>query len=495
MKHLYKIGNTIRYINDNGQLEVDAAQDVRIWERSEGDNTFIIQSPLIGYESVTIGNVIDGNMNPWTREDLLTFSQTEVADPQGDQKVIVNNSEDLGVKVTRGDFESDSFGALRVSQKTIQIDLKNLTGLNPDEVDTQTIGGASIVHSEEFAEARMTVGSSGDAAISQTLVRGYYQSAFSGLRYWTFRRFGNGNNITIKVSRSGTETASIARADWFDSMDGTGASGINHDFNTNTIIAADFEYLGIGGIRYFLVSNFGTFLIHAQNFTNSDGVYMSSPHQPLRWECRQTGPSSFLKRVGYFSSGTVSPFNSDLDGFWLESNEGTGEFNYICSSVSSEGSTNKIGKPRTANTRTDDMQLNSSGTLYAIAGIRLQSNRLNSIVDLFNFNFMAETNDRSLIELYIDPTITGTFNYSPVSDSVCETAFGNQQDPAPTLSGGRAIRSFYVLANDKAESAFNDDVQLRLGARIDGTPVNYVFATEPINPGLDAFCAINWNEF
>jgi hypothetical protein len=387
----------------------------------------------------------------------------------------------------------DAFGRLPVSEQITQFDLKQLFDSQPLLVDSELIGSATSVHSTTLSQTTLSVNANNDAAIAQTIERFAYRSGKGQNFYMTFNGFDSETNVTKRVGyfsastttpfnsdldgivfesngttlslstyRLGTQTATSNRADWDDPLDGTGPSGITHDFNNNTIFYCQFEWLGVGSCQFFVIKSGRYIPIKIFDFTDSTGVYMSSPNQPLRWEARATGAAE-------------------------------GGFNYICAAVNSEGSLNQIGKVLSANSDDNDLQLSTSGTLYACIGVRLKTTHFDAEVDLIEFDYLAETNDRALWELRLNPTVTGTFNYSDIANSAVQISVGNQTaGEAPTVSGGTILASGYVEQNGGRRIQI--DSAIKLGATIDGTPNEIVLCVKPLQAGLDAYVSYNWRE-
>ena len=167
----------------------------------------------------------------------------------------------------------DAFGRLRVSQVNTQFDAKQIHDNLPLFIDEETIGTGSATHSTTLAQSTLTTSATSDAVILQTKQRFNYQSGKSQLLFWTFNNFNNQTNITkrcgyfssntttpfnstldgffiqsngstlsLQVYRSGTNVASVNRSSWNDPLNGSGDSGVSHDFDDNTILACSFEY-------------------------------------------------------------------------------------------------------------------------------------------------------------------------------------------------------------------------------------------------------------
>jgi len=389
----------------------------------------------------------------------------------------------------------DAFQRLRVSEVTTLIDIKQLHNKQPLLIDEILNGTATSIHSTDNAATTLETSAANDYVIRQTFQRANYQSGkshyilmtFSGLNTQTNvnKKVGyfssstvapytadydgiflenDGVNLYIRVYKNGTLTHSIVQSSWDDPMDGTGDSGVNLDFSEMQIFAIDFQWLGAGRIRFYF--EIAGQLVKAHQVLNANvesQVYMSSPNQPLRWEIRQSGA-------------------------------GSGRFNQICSSVNSEGATNLIGKVLSANSSNNDLQLTSSGTRYCAMGIRLKTTHFDSVIDILNFDYLAETNDPALWELVLNPTIgAGTFTYTDVTDAAVQISVGNQTaGTPPTATGGTTLASGYVSGNGSINVEL--DSAIKLGAAIDGTRDEIVLVITPITAGLDAYVSYTWRE-
>jgi hypothetical protein len=269
----------------------------------------------------------------------------------------------------------------------------------------------------------------------------------------------NGTSLSVQCHRSGTQTASVDRASWDDPLDGTGASGITHDFDNNTILAVDFEWLGVGQVSFYVVKNRVLIPFHYIDFTDTIGVYMSSPNQPMRWEIRQT------------------------------STEG-GSMNVICSTVGSEGSINKLGKVTGIDDDGTHLDANSTSNWYAAIGIRLQTAKVDTLVDIIGGYLMSNTNDKFIFRVEINPTIAGTFTYTSIANSALEYALGAT---ANTISAHGYIIG---VGGGDSNSTQQIDIEnaIRLGANLDGTLDEVVVLVKPLSSNLDIHRGITFRE-
>lgn len=386
----------------------------------------------------------------------------------------------------------DAFGRARVSQVTTQFDAKQLHDNLRLFIDEETIGTGAAAHSTTEARSQLTTAATSDVVILQTKQRFNYQSGKSQLVFMTFDNFQAETNITkrigyfssststpftadldglflesdgdvsINIYKSGTLTEQTDQSSWnIDPLDGSGESGITVDWQDSQILIIDFEWLGVGRVRWGLVIDGLIVYFHESNHANStSGVYMSSPNQPLRWELRQSGA-------------------------------GSGTFNVICSSVNSEGSLNKLGKILSENLGTTHVNANSTSNKYALLGLRLQTAKVDTLVDLINYSILSTTSDDQLIEVWLNPTVAGTFTFNSVTNSSVQVAKG-AADGSNTVTGGTLLYSRYITAQDA--TPVNLQSSIRLGMAIDGTLDEIVITCNPLSNNSDVLASIDWRE-
>lgn len=396
------------------------------------------------------------------------------------------------IKISNADSPSiDAFGRARVSQLTTQIDIKQVQNNAPLLIDRVTNGTGADSYNSVNSMSEMTTSASGDWVVAQTLQRFAYQTGKSQLILMTFDRFEVETNITkqvgyysssiltpfntnydgiflksetnisINLGKSGSVT-SVNQSAWnVDKLDGTGVSGITVDWSKSQILAIDFEWLGVGRVRCGLVIDGMVFYFHEfLNANNTNGVYMKSPNQPLRWEIRQNGA-------------------------------GSGQFNYICSTVASEGAINEIGLKFSENLGISFVNANSTANEYALLGIKLNSAKLDTLVNLLSISVMSATNDDVLWTVRLNPTVAGSFTYNSVSNSACDIAKG-ATGGTNTVTGGTLLDSGYLQSENAIQLAIENAI--RLGAKIDGTLDKIVFSCRPLSAGLDVYGSLTWRE-
>lgn len=197
--------------------------------------------------------------------------------------------------------------------------------------DTQLVGGGLATHSTQFSRVRLSVaGTIGDSAVRQTKRHFNYSAGKSHLNDLTaiiapttggeagvrrrmgafsandgvfFELDGTTMRCVVRSSTSGSpDDRQFNQADWsIDKMDGTGASGLTLDWSKGQIMVIDYEWLGLGGIRFgFVVNNITYYVHYVGNANDLDVVYMRTGSQPIRYEITNTattGVPAYLDQI------------------------------------------------------------------------------------------------------------------------------------------------------------------------------------------------------
>lgn len=161
----------------------------------------------------------------------------------------------------------------------------------------------------------------------------------------------NGTVAEVVVRKNGVDNA-VPQADWnVDRLDGSmnefNKSGFLLEKSKSQILAIDYQWLGIGRVRFSFVINGMTIHVHSFNHANIvTEVYTRQPSLPFRWEIRNTGTTAS---------------NSTLMG--------------ICAAAYSEGSESETGFLRAIST--GNVQVNvtaaNSANSYGVIAIRLKN--------------------------------------------------------------------------------------------------------------------------
>lgn len=426
--------------------------------------------------------------------------------PKKGNRVIVDGS----VNIQTSDSAAiDAFGRWRVSNPETLFDSKNIFD-DPDlasTVENQTLfydnqetsgSGTGTTYNTNKSSQSLTVSAStAGTRIRQTKMRFNYQPGKSQLIIMTFNMegavagitkregvFDDNNGIflefdgtTINFVRRTYTTGSavdneVAQSSWnIDKMDGSGISRITLDWTKTQIMFIDYEWLGVGRIRCGFVINGNIYYAHEFLNTNIlDVAYMSTPNLPLRTEI---------------------------------SNDGTGvaaSITQICSTVISEGGSQKLGLTRSASTNGTHVDCNTENTIYAIVGIRLKAAYLGASVNIISAAIQLHTaSHKGEWLLLFNPTVAGTFTYADETNSAVQAARGASTN---TVTGGTRVAGGLVESGGAGISGAAGSTEspitsaLRLGSSISGTPDTYVLCFRPTggSTNVDIEGLLNWIE-
>lgn len=387
----------------------------------------------------------------------------------------------------------DAFGRYRISSPYTLFDSKLIHNSGPLSWDDQETSGSGTSSSHSTDRSSVTIGVGANTAgtrVRQTFTRFNYQPGKSQQIMCTFvmgvtssgvtKRVGyfNGTDglflqhadgvagFGVRSSTSGSPVDSVtAQASWnIDAMDGAGPSGVTLDFDKAQILFIDFEWLGVGRVRFGFVVDGIIYYCHQElNANNLDVVYMSTPNLPVRYEISNdgTGPADTLEQ--------------------------------ICSTVSSEGGFDIQGITRAASTEGTHLDADTANTLYALIGIRLNPAHLGGDIRVEEISIISETNDDFEWQLRLNPTVAGSgasaFTYNPITNSCIDSALGIT---ANTVSGGTLLTAGFAK-NDSAVVETTPIIR-RIGHAIDGTPDELVLCVRPLSNLADYQGAITWVE-
>lgn len=387
----------------------------------------------------------------------------------------------------------DAFGRIRISQPQTVFDSKQLHDKLPlfyDESITNGSGNATSTHSTTDASTTMHV-ESGDTIIRQTFQHFNYQPAKSQLCFYTGRieeaggatgviaRIGsftatnglffelNGTTMNI-VERKASSDTSVAQSSWnIDKMDGTGASGITVDWSKTNIFFVDFEWLGVGTVRYGLAINGVLYYVHETHHANTaTSVYMSTPNLPIRYE--------------------------------ISSTSGNGNMEHICSSVISEGGIQENGVLLDASTGSTMISASSAGTIYGLMAGRLRSTHLDATVAMKSLSTMETSGKDCEFFVAINPTLAaGSWTFTDYGNSAVQIAVGNGTQTITANSWSLRFSGTWVAGG--GGSAGNSQVfevlsALGLGSQIDGTASIFVVCARPVQANANVGAIVQWRE-
>jgi len=382
----------------------------------------------------------------------------------------------------------DAFDRLRVSQPVTLFNSKLLWGKRPHDYDEATTGtGASAAFVANQSMVRMsTTASTAGSVTRQTWRRFNYQPGKSQLAILTanvngleanntkrvgmfdnnnglFFEFTDTASVVVRTYTSGSAVDTVVDQDsWnMDQMDGTGPSGYTVDWTKSQIFVIDFEWLGVGRVRFGMVIDGIIYYVHQTlNANNVTTVYMTTPNLPIRYSLENDG------------SGDATTFDQ------------------ICSTIVTEGGIDPTGSLHSINTGGASGLSMSAGDRNAVFGVRLASDHLDAILDFIDYS-IASTSANALIltELVLNPTIAGTPSWDTTTFD--EVDFFKGVAGTNTISGGETIYSQIVVG--KTTLSFGDPgIAITLGHSIAGvSQIGVLAVTCVANASVGA--TMNWS--
>jgi hypothetical protein len=363
----------------------------------------------------------------------------------------------------------DAFSRLRISSNHILFGSSFKYDLLPWVYEQSVTGGAAITHLPNEAAAQMIVAGAADAAILQSYKHIPYRPGQSQMCFFTFtlgagsagviKRIGlfdpqNGlfleqNGLTLNVVRRTYATGvavdnPVAQAAWnIDVMDGTGPSGITLDVTKSQILVIDFQWLGMGRVRFGFDIDGVLHYVHEMRHANVlDTVYMSRGTLPVRAEITSAGNPEDMK--------------------------------YVCASVVREGGEEEplyIGSTSTADVSAAGQNLTT--TMQTMISIRLRNDFIHSTLAAVGIHILNTGNSNLYWELALVRGFTGA-SLNPWSNTGTATSVSTTVSNLSPATGGVVLDSGILMngtANDR--TSYSKTIResiLSAYNKMDGTP-------------------------
>lgn len=429
-----------------------------------------------------------------------TYDTASACDDTYHELVKINN---VGIKYSLDSGSIDAFGRLRASMPTTLFDSKTLHNKSSLFWSQTAVGiGADVRFTSELNDASVTLSAAGIGAyaIRQTTQRFNYQPGKSQLVIFTgilnpvsnaIKRYGifqsltaapydpnvglyfetltdSSSSIAVVQQNDGflVSTLSAKRENWnIDKLDGTGPSGKVLNLSAANIFLIDYEWLGVGRVRYGAVIDGQICYCHAfNNAGNVQGAYIRTPNLPVRAEIRQTGA-------------------------------GTASMKVICSSVMSEGGADFTGITRSVSVSGYPGLTIAAGTRRAILGVRLQSSKLDSVNEIINGSVISIPQGASnqaayQYELLHNPNVSGG-TWADVSvDSNFQVWQGSSSVTGGTIiaSGYGSVGASIDLSNTRFEKF------LRMGCSVDGKRDELYLVVTPLDTNSGVYGSLTFIE-
>lgn len=399
----------------------------------------------------------------------------------------------LNTDFTGGGDGKDAFGRLRISNPEMIFNSKQVfdnQSLYWDDIQ-ESGSGTSSTHSINTASSTLSVSAStAGKRTRQTFMRFNYQPSKSQLIFITgiLKASGGGTGIvtrmglfddenglflecndgTINLVRRTKTSGSIQddtipQSTWsIDKMDGTGTSGISLDFTKTQIFTVDFEWLGVGRVRFGFNVEGITYYVHELSAANNlTTVYMSTPNLPLRYQIINDG------------TGIASSINC------------------ICSAVISEGGREEVATNSYISTGSTSVSANN-GQNNPILAMRLKTGYKGCTIDVLDISLLTSSNDNYEWNLILNGVTSAPLSYSDLTQSAIQKAVGVS---GISITGGFIVAGGY--GNSKSEIAGDQFKSLlKLGASITGKMDTLCLCCRPLgNSPATTYAALNFREF
>ncbi len=417
-------------------------------------------------------------------------------------------------KVLVGSYDSaavDAFGRWRSSEPNTLFDSKLLHADSQDlfwdeELESGTMATSGPTAAKPFIDFTSSNTTAGQRT-RQTFQRFNYQPGksqlilmtgvlelASGTKTGCERRIGpfDNNNglffesdagtigVTVRTNDTGTPAdTTIAQSAWnLDTMDGgadaANPSGLTLDITKAQLFVFDYQWLGVGRVRFGVEIGGVKVYVHEHNIANSTTVaWASTPNLPLRYQIITTT-----------SSGVCS-------------------MRCMCAAVISEGGVNERGPIRYRSTAGAVLTTDAENELFCLIALRLKSTHLGAHIRIIDVQLQIQSAGETLEWVLVHGTkndvitVGGTLTYADLTNSALQTALGAT---ANDISGGTEVGGGFLETGNNAQGAASDGgivpSTLTLGAAIDGTRSELMLAVRP-NGGVSAMeveGSITWQE-
>lgn len=388
----------------------------------------------------------------------------------------------------------DAFNRLKISTPFTLFDSQHRYQEN-NLWDTLTVTGGSTTYSTNESCVNMIVDTQSGAKVTRETYKVFpYQPGKSLLVINTFVFPEKKENVRARIGYFGTQngiyleqegsnvylvlrsyvtgsvdstTRRIAQEDWnADTFLGTGKSGVTLDLTKANIMWMDVEWLGVGDVRVGFFVDGRPVVAHTfQNENLNTTTYMTTATLPLRYELENLGTAD--------SSSTMKQ---------------------ICSTVISEGGYEGfVRKYNITKSGATGTTLATAGTNYPLISLRLNSNRLDSVVipEALSIAVNETVSNKPTVVQYRllkNASISGgswiTHSNGNVDYNITSTG----------ISGGTEVFGGYVSSNASLDLSGINDFSFQLGRTQNGQSDTFTVVTIPTVDSTTLFADLSWYE-
>jgi hypothetical protein len=387
----------------------------------------------------------------------------------------------------------DAFARLKVSTPFTLFDSQHRYQQN-DKWDTLVTSGGSIEFkpNESVVDLKLTT-ASGAKVCRETKRVFAYQPGKSLLVLSTFAFAATKANLRQRVGYFGTQngiyleqngndvylvlrtyvngsvddtTYKVSQANWNgDKFNGTGPSGRTLDLTKANILVIDIEWLGVGDVRVGFFADGRPVIAHTFHNDNlRPTTYMTTASLPLRMEIENLSTTA--------SASTAKQ---------------------ICNSVMSEAGFEGFSRRYNIAMGTTTRQLAGAGTLYPVMSLKLNSDRLDSVIVPSNVSALVTTNNIAQYRILLNSTFGGTTptwstHYNGSVDYVIH-------NPATTLDNiGNDIIGGYINTGGLLTISDINDFNFQLGRTQAGVSDIITIAMAGKTGNTDVLVDFSWFE-
>jgi hypothetical protein len=392
--------------------------------------------------------------------------------------------------------QRDAFGRLRTSGITSLIELKHVYDKQPFLEDEVVNGNGSATR--ELPAVQLAVTTAGDYVIRQSFNSAPYQpgksqifeASFANLDvsaankdyiikrvgYFTsdttdpyntgFDGFflestGDTNGVKFCIYRNGTLVDEASQTDWLS----TDWDPTNIDWTVTQLMMVDYQWLGVGRIRFYMVLDGVPRLFFERTAANQDSLaYMLSPNKPIRHELRCITENTF------------------------------DTFDQICSQVSMEGSLNNLYKLASFANVSSAISI-GRGDICGILGFRLDNEDYRGVVaKMRSFSILQTTNDNYVLRIIKNPVFdTVVPNWTQLTNTPIAADDTADNTYTISLGNGEIILETIIGAAGSLGGGTIDlvDSTLNPGFRIDGTPEEVWITVQPLTSNASFVVSMN----
>ena len=383
---------------------------------------------------------------------------------------------------------NDLYDKVRVSTPFTLFNCQFLFDKKPLFWDELLLTGGTSTFSVNTSDVSMTVTtSSGSKVVRQTKEYFIYQAnrahQFSGTVIFgtaqsntnqyvgllddndgvAFTLQGTVFGVVTRTSTSGVPVDTFVPSTSFniDKLDGTGPSGVAIDLTKTQLLYIEYQWFGVGSVRWGVYFNGHIFYVHQIDHTNAvNVVYMKRGNLPVRYEIVNIGVT-----------------------------EGTCTMNQICCNVDSEGGYSPLGIKRAADLNTATVIVGP--TLIPLLSINLKTAAICGTIIPESFTFLGTTADSYEYKIIFNGTLTGA-SYS----SVDSTSIAQFDITATAISGGTIISAGYASSVQRVILEQAVASTLKLASSINGITDTITLAACHVGNGtVPMLAAIEWKEF